>query len=537
MRVTLTGHAGLFVESGETSVLCDPWFTPAFFASWFPFPDNADLDVAAISRPTYLYISHLHRDHYDEEFLARWVAKDTTVLLPDYPLPELRRCLEGLGFTNFIQTREGEPIDLEGFRASIWTSTTPADGPLGDSSLVLDDGRCRLLNQNDARPRDLDALLAQGPFDAHFLQFSGAVWFPMVYRFPEEEKRALGEDKRANQLARALRYVAAVDARHVFPCAGPPAFLDDALFHLNDLDGDRANIFPDQTVFLSYLAEHGIDRGHLLLPGSVATLDQGSCAVRHPLPEEEIADIFTNKRSYLKAYQERRRPQFEAALAACPEGTVDVVAALKEWFEPLLARADATCEGVGGVAVIDVGSDAVAVDFPRREVRRWQGEDWEFRFHLEARLVESLIERRVDDWVNEVFLSCRFEAERRGSYNEMLYSFFKCLTPERIAYLESVYRPDSPTAGQVRGRRAAWKAPEGEEGEEMWVCQGYLVQRRCPHLGGDLVRFGEVEDGVLTCTVHGWKFELATGRCLTSDTLCLDSRPLGGPGEEGTAGA
>jgi UDP-MurNAc hydroxylase len=30
---------------------------------------------------------------------------------------------------------------------------------------------------------------------------------------------------------------------------------------------------------------------------------------------------------------------------------------------------------------------------------------------------------------------------------------------------------------------------------------------------------------VLTCQLHGWEFELATGRCLTSDDRKLLSRP------------
>jgi UDP-MurNAc hydroxylase len=30
---------------------------------------------------------------------------------------------------------------------------------------------------------------------------------------------------------------------------------------------------------------------------------------------------------------------------------------------------------------------------------------------------------------------------------------------------------------------------------------------------------------VLTCRLHGWEFELATGRCLTSDDRKLLSRP------------
>ena len=59
MKVTFLGHAGLYVETEHGSILCDPWFNPAYFASWVPFPRNHELDLDARSRsPDYLYISH-----------------------------------------------------------------------------------------------------------------------------------------------------------------------------------------------------------------------------------------------------------------------------------------------------------------------------------------------------------------------------------------------------------------------------------------------------------------------------------------------
>ena len=42
------------------------------------------------------------------------------------------------------------------------------------------------------------------------------------------------------------------------------------------------------------------------------------------------------------------------------------------------------------------------------------------------------------------------------------------------------------------------------------------MQRRCPHRNADLAVFGEIDDGELTCTLHGWRFDLETGRCLTA---------------------
>ncbi len=57
---------------------------------------------------------------------------------------------------------------------------------------MLDDGSARVLNQNDARPGDPDVLRALGPFDAQIVQFSGAIWYPVVYDFPPELKEQSG---------------------------------------------------------------------------------------------------------------------------------------------------------------------------------------------------------------------------------------------------------------------------------------------------------------------------------------------------------
>ena len=52
------------------------------------------------------------------------------------------------------------------------------------------------------------------------------------------------------------------------------------------------------------------------------------------------------------------------------------------------------------------------------------------------------------------------------------------------------------------------------------------MQRRCPHLRADLTKFGRVEDAVLTCALHGWRFDLPTGRCLTSAGHEIRATPL-----------
>ena len=91
--MTFLGHAGMYVETEGGSVLCDPWFNPAFFGSWFPFPRNDWLDPADFGAPDYLYISHLHHDHFDPAWLADHVDQSARVLLPAFELDHLERSL------------------------------------------------------------------------------------------------------------------------------------------------------------------------------------------------------------------------------------------------------------------------------------------------------------------------------------------------------------------------------------------------------------------------------------------------------------
>ena len=440
MRITATGHAGLFIETAKGSVLCDPWRTPAYFASWFVFPDNTELDFEALA-PDFLYISHLHRDHFDPVLLSRAVAKSTTVLLPEFPTSELRSALSDLGFHSFVETQNGEPVDLGGLRVMITAMVSPSDGPIGDSALSLDDGETRVLNQNDARPPDPAQLNAFGAYDGHFLQFSGAIWWPVVYELPEANKIEFAKRKRLNGMERARRFVDAVGARYVFPTAGPPCFLDENLFEHNDLENSPDNIFPDQRVFLAYLEESGLNNGRLLIPGSTASLTAEGCEVVHPLTSDEISSIFSDKTSYLKGLC---RPT-----GAGSRASARLVAPLRRRPAQRPQAAMGAAIGVGRPHLR--GRRCPRAARPRRgghPRRLHDGTGAPLRrrrvpLPLHASTVawsRRSSPRDEIDWVNSLFLSLRFKAKRRGPYNEYVFAFFKCLSPERMSYAEGLVR-------------------------------------------------------------------------------------------------
>ena len=75
---------------------------------------------------------------------------------------------------------------------------------------------------------------------------------------------------------------------------------------------------------------------------------------------------------------------------------------------------------------------------------------------------------------------------------------------------------------------------DATEASETITLEGWQMQRRCPHLKADLSRFGTVEDdasegAVMTCQMHGWKWRLSDGKCLSSIGHDLRCAPDGEP--------
>ena len=517
MRATSVGHAGILVETAAGSILCDPWFVPAFFGSWFVFPRNDQLSddlLERIESADYLYISHLHGDHHDEPWLREHLRRDIPILLPGYPTREQQRTLQQLGFTEFIRTTDTEELELTaGLTVAIHVETSITDGPGGDSAIVVSDGESILVNQNDCRTNDLGQLRAHGPVDLHWLQFSGAIWYPMVYDMPAAEKLSLCRSKVDAQFARAMRYVENIDARYVVPSAGPPAFLDDDLFALNMIDGDETSIFPDQTAFLERLRAAG-RQGVMNVPGTTIDIGPTSIEVTHPMPDADVEEIFRDKRAYLDRYRADWAPWLAELKAGWNPPTTDLLATLKQWWEPLLEMAPTLREQVGANVLINAGDLPILVDFPNGEVRRHAGEPFGFRFDIPRELVETVVAERAVDWSNSLLLSCRFTAWRSGEFNEYVYNFLKSLSRERMRRAEAeVVRKLTPV-----DVLESMDEPDIRVGD-------YLVQRRCPHRNADLAAFGEIDGCDFVCTLHGWRFDLETGRNKTASDQPLRIRP------------
>jgi UDP-MurNAc hydroxylase len=462
-------------------------------------------------------VSHLHGDHHDEAWLREHLRRDIPILLPGFPTREQQRTLAALGFTEFIRTVDTAETEIApGLTVAIHIESSITDGPGGDSALVVMADDAIVVDQNDCRTTDLGQLRSHGPVDLHWLQFSGAIWYPMVYEMDDASKKAACDAKVASQFARAMRYVEKIGARAVVPSAGPPCFLDPDLFGLNMIDGTEASIFPDQTRFIDMLDAAG-HTGILNIPGTTITVDgTGSIGVEHPMASEDVEAIFSDKRAYLERYQADKLAWIDDMKASWKAPSTDLLDTVRRWWEPLLEMAPTLREQVGANVLLrampstdDAGTVVeqldILVDFPNGEVREYAGEPFSYRFDIDRRLVETVAEQRAVDWSNSLLLSCRFVAWRDGEFNEYVYNFLKSLSRERMkrAEAEAVRKVAPPDAETMAAE------PDIRLGD-------YIVQRRCPHRSADLEAFGEIDGDEFVCTLHGWRFDIETGTCKTS---------------------
>ncbi len=89
--------------------------------------------------------------------------------------------------------------------------------------------------------------------------------------------------------------------------------------------------------------------------------------------------------------------------------------------------------------------------------------------------------------------------------------------PEPVAW-----RHCGRLADLIDGRGLA--AQVDDQSIALFLDDGHVaaIDARCPHAGAPLNR-GWLENGVVTCPLHRWKFEIRTGHCLTDPSRSIRS--------------
>jgi UDP-MurNAc hydroxylase len=494
MRKTYCGHASFRMEHGDVTVLVDPWLsvTGAFLGSWCQFPDTSGLDLDVLRSSDFVLISHDHQDHFDLGFL-RTLSPAAVVVVPRYRHSYLVETLERELPNRVIAIEDRQPFDLgRDIRVTPVLQSVPI---WDDCAFIIQSPTETILDLNDLKIPEVDLAWVARNFDIDclLLQFSGANWHPHVYTYSRAKKRVLARRKIFTKYRHVADVVHALDPTTVIPCAGPPCFLDDELF---DLNFSEHSIFPGADDFYRFaLAEGFAERVRILMPGDELLTGR---------PGQELTEAnlelppYANKQEYLEEYRERRRPILQNHLGAIREPEGPLLERFVDHFRPLVLANPYLAERIGGGILIEsTGPDReqIFVDFGDRTVpvRRYAGDPWIYRLRTERRFLNEIVEHRLR-W-EELLLSMRVELSRVPDvYNEPLTVFLRFADARQYEVFEAYEKT----------RVANDRFPLEHRG------RGLMVQRTCPHAGGDLSK-GQIENDCIVCPVHGWRYSLLDG--------------------------
>jgi UDP-MurNAc hydroxylase len=232
MEFTILSHAGLLVEHAGTRIVCDPWLLGScYWRSWWNFPEP-DPELIAELRADYIYLTHLHWDHFHGPSLRRLFNPGTCVLVPKVPTRRMLEDLRYLGFRNVREVPHGRAFGL----ARDFVLRSYQFGLGVDSAVVLSGGGVTLFNCNDAKffGLPLRQIMRDHPrIDFLFRSHSSAA--PVPYCVQDYERllppEALARTEAAEQFARCALYVG---ARYAIPFASNHCFLHRETRRYND---------------------------------------------------------------------------------------------------------------------------------------------------------------------------------------------------------------------------------------------------------------------------------------------------------------
>ena len=337
MLVTWFGHAQLFLNAADRSLLLDPWFAePVFGGAWFRYPPPPYPNASMAQVPDFLLLSHIHPDHSGPGTLAQF-PKDLPTFAMPFPSGALKRRLDRAGFTNVRWIAPWETVELS---PGLKLTFVGHDRGWEVSSMVIEADGVRLYHGNDntlsvAAYQEIVKRL--GKIDLAFLPFAGASSYPTGFDGDRATLEKRCAQKKTEGIKRFLDGIEGLQPAEAAPFASSWALLEPSELWKNFLDRPT----PDEALkaAMPIAAEHGTHLLHLE-PGDEWSKEAG--VIRKNLTAGWGYDAKSVER-----YATQEAARVAAALAkvrvparAVPAATLD--SALREYFAVMLEKTAGT---------------------------------------------------------------------------------------------------------------------------------------------------------------------------------------------------
>jgi UDP-MurNAc hydroxylase len=432
VRVTYYGQACTLIEVAGRRILTDPWLTEgAYFSTWFHTPLLSDVQVSTATlageKIDYVFLSHEHPDHLDPATLQQ-LAGDVPIIICRFRTRRFRQHLERLGFPNIRELESGQATDLgDGLKVTVFRTAEYVN----DSALLVEGEGLHVFNETDCKlPYESLERIAAAGIDIGFYMFSGAIWFPMMYDYPDEVMRDRVRRRRATLLKSFVQRVKLTRPRFAVPSSGPCMVLDAEKLWLNDPD---MGIFIDPREAVSATAAANLPAR--ALPMTAGDVWDSATGFERRSPNA----IEMDRGQYIEDAARRMAPTIQQWRASEAPAAHDLSERLEEYFGTRVsALSESVRRRIGAKLAIVVSGPqggAWTVDFNGPGptfVRQGLAADWSYKIDVEDKIIYPFVSGTMD-FLEDLFLSFRVRLARRPDrYNDPLYNFIYDPDPRRL---------------------------------------------------------------------------------------------------------
>jgi UDP-MurNAc hydroxylase len=511
--LTYLGHASFFFETEKAAVLIDPWLSPngAFLGTWRQLPPNQHcLDWVREkmkSKPSVIYITHEHEDHYDEDTLKQLLPYAKALYIPRYENTFLKKLIEkNLGVApKLLDENMFEPFHDISFKIFIDES-----GINRDSAIFLKSAGLSFLDVNDCKIYDRATWLREqcGAIDLLSCQFSGANMHPICYDMDEKAYAQVSRQKKMRKFVAVRNFMSDLKPSCYLPSAGPAVFAKEEHFHLNF---EKESIFPKWWEFREYLREKKLETPFVpLAPGGTATKNADGeftfAGQAEKLSDEDIAQIVSYYRTIDAALPAAKPPSREEVLKYFEAEMNKKIGALKN--NPAVKLG---CPFYFRIVQENHAPVTYLIHHDRLQLETAGNETPPEPYYLHTGRIDALelLLRSGKGW-GTYFLSFLFRSKRAPDvFDSVLGTFFVANDADDLDF-------GLKKLAEFRDSKE-YITLSSPDGQATVTCK-----RFCPHQGGDL-KYAKFDGRYVVCPRHQWKFDCEAGGKADNSSDSIDA--------------
>ncbi len=267
MQFSIHGHACLEVQTDTKSLICDPWLVgSAYWRSWWNYPPvNSELVINNLN-PDYIYLTHIHWDHFHGPTLKK-IGLDKTIIIPKIPQFKLYQDLQQMGAKNIIEIDHGQKLKLG---ENFYLTSYQFMPILSDSIAIIEADDQVIFNGNDAKIMGLplQQILQRHPVIDFVLRSHSSANSRLCYEIIDESNQHIDDlDKYSEEFA---LFAQAVGAKYAIPFASNQCYLHPETIKFNQYNNYAHKV-------RQYFQNHGIKNPEcvVMAPGDYWQSDKG----------------------------------------------------------------------------------------------------------------------------------------------------------------------------------------------------------------------------------------------------------------------